>query len=470
MLYVVSADYDDSLNCIVLKLYNSETEALEYHYDSTFLHYFLSEHKVTQLEGIVKQEVVDKIDALHDEKIKVWQVSVNHPDVVKNLNYQISGDKKRRNPSRFSVWENYIKIFQSYIYDNDIKIGMPYIREKGVLFLNIDKEAEKRVSEITKLVNPEDFNAVLCGELARLLEYPAPDFKRASFDIEVLNEGEKMPSPDNANLPIICIGIMTNTGKKYAFILIQEDKDFSSYMNADVVNFFSSEQELLEATFKFLRDYPFILTFNGDDFDLPYTANRAIRLGIPITHIPISVHDKMAFWKDAIHIDLYKFFSIRAMMIYAFQQKYKNVTLDEVSIALLKEGKYVGEHQWVGDMSYEELLTYCLKDAELTLRLTTFSDNLVMNLILVLARLSYMPIEHVSRKSISNWIRSMIYYEHRKRNVLIPRSEDIAAMKGKTATTALIRAKSTKVQLLSNPRLDSTSTPKLVTLQVYIQV
>jgi DNA polymerase I len=451
MLYVVSADYDDSLNCIVLKLYNSETEALEYHYDNTFFHYFFSEHKITQLEGIIKQEVVDRIDALHDEKIKVWQVSVNHPDVVKNMNYQISGDKKRGNPSRFSVWENYIKIIQSYIYDNNIKIGMPYVREKGVLLLNIDHDAEKRVEEISKLANPAEHNKILCAELARLLEYPAPNFKRTSLDIEVLNEGSKVPSPDSANLPIICICMVTNTGKKYAFVLIQEDKDFSSYAEADVVNFYASEQELLEAVFNFAKDYPFILTFNGDEFDLPYMANRAIRLGIPITHIPISINDRMAYWKDAIHIDLYKFFFIRSMQVYAFQQKYKNVTLDEVSKALLKEGKHVGKHEWVGDMSYEELLTYCLKDAELTLRLTTYSDNLVMNLIIVLARLSYMPIERVSRKPISQWIRSMIYYEHRKYDILIPRSEDIIAMKGKTATTALVKGKKYKGAIVVEP-------------------
>lgn len=440
MLYIVSADYDDSLECIILKLYNTETDMIEYHYDTSFMAYFFAKHR-QNIEGIVKQEQVERYDALKDEKVRFWQITVKNPDVIKFQTKKLT-----------EVWENHIKSYMSYIYDNNVKMGMPYVREKGVLLLKIDEDAESRVKELTKLVNPADYNQIICEELARLLEYPAPEFKRTSLDIEVLNEGNKMPNPSSANLPIIAIGMVSNTGKKYAFVLIQEGKEFSC-PDADVVYWFSSEKELLEAVFNFAKQYPFILTFNGDDFDLPYIANRAIRLGILLKEIPITINsrEKIAYWKDAIHIDLYKFFSIRSMMVYAFQQKYKNVTLDEVSMALLGEGKLKGEHEWVGDMTYHELLTYCMKDAELTVRLTTYNESLVMNLILVLARLSYMPIEVVSRKPISQWIRSMIYYEHRKKDTIIPRSEDIIAMKGQTATTALIKGKKYKGAIVVVP-------------------
>jgi DNA polymerase I len=401
----------------------------------------LSAHKV-DASGIKKYELIDKYDALHDENIKVWQNIVTNPLVVKDVT-------KKQLPD---LWENHIKFFQCYIYDNDIKVGMPYNREKGVLFLNIDAEAEKRVKELVKLVNPLESDKILCEELARLLEYPAPNFKRVSLDAEILNEGNKIPVPENANLPIIAVCMVTDTGEKYAFVLIQEGKEFTTYDDVTEVNFFSDEKELLQAVFNLAKKFPFIITFNGDSFDFPYIANRALRLGIPIVEIPISLRERMSFWKDSIHIDLYKFFSIRAMMIYAFAQKYKSVDLDTVSKALLKEGKYVGENKWVGDMPYGELIKYCMKDAELTMRLTTFNSNIVMNLILVLSRLSYMPIENVSRKSISNWIRSMIYYEHRKRNVLIPRSEDIVEAKGQTVTSALVKGKKYKGAIVVTPK------------------
>jgi DNA polymerase I len=421
-------------------LYNSETCAIEYHYDTSFLPYFYSKEK-QKIDGIVKQEQIELYDALHDEKILVWKVTVKNPLVI------------TYNQKKFSnVWENHIKTFMSFIYDNDIKMGMPYIREKGVLFLNIDKDAEERVKELTKLVNPAEYNKIICEELARLLEYPAPNFKRTSLDIEVLNEGNKVPSPSSANLPIICIGMVSNTGEKTAFVLLQEDKEFSC-PEADVVYWFSSEKELLEAVFEFAKHYPFIVTFNGDDFDFPYLLNRSFRLGIALDKIPITldVKSKIGYWKGAVHIDLYKFFSIKSMQTYAFQGKYKTIDLDTISLVLLGEGKLKGEHGWVGDMTYEELVKYCLKDGDLTVRLTTYNDNLVMNLILVLARLSYMPIELSSRKPISQWIRSMIYYEHRKRGIIIPRSEDIIAMKGQTTTTALIKGKKYKGAIVVEP-------------------
>lgn len=442
MLYVISASYEPTLNCIALKLYNTETNSLENHYDPSFLAYFLSDEK-RSFEGIVKQELIEKYDALNDKKVKLWQVSVKNPLIISNETKKIT----------LGIWENHIKFYMSYIYDNNIKMGMPYIREKGALILKIDEKAEARVKELTNLVNPAEYNKIICEELSRLLEYPAPEFKRISLDIEVLNEGMKIPSPTSANLPIISVCMESNTGEKYAFVLICEDKEFSCPIDADVIYWFSSERELLEAVFNFAKQYPFIITFNGDDFDLPYMMNRAFRLDIPADKIPIIVNqkEKIAYWKDAIHIDLYKFFSIRSMQVYAFQQKYKNTTLDEVSVALLGEGKFKGEHTWVGDMTYEELLTYCMKDADITVRLTTYNNSLVMNLILILSRLSYMPIDMSSRKPISQWIRSMIYYEHRKHDVLIPRTEDIIEMKGQTTTTALVKGKKYKGAIVVEP-------------------
>ena len=144
MLYIVSADYNDSLECIVLKLYNTETDSLEYHYDTSFMAYFFAKYK-QNIEGVVKQEQVERYDALHDEKVKFWQITVKNPDIIKFQTKKL-----------IDVWENHIRSFMSYIYDNNIKIGMPYIREKGVLLLKIDEDAEERVKELTKLVNPEE--------------------------------------------------------------------------------------------------------------------------------------------------------------------------------------------------------------------------------------------------------------------------------------------------------------------------
>src|SRR3989304_7714092 len=129
MLYVVSVDYNDDLNCIVLKLYNSETEKLEYFYDYDFKSYFVSAMPVDG-KGIVKQEPITKYNALHDRLDKLVKVYTETPYVIASMNRQIKDDEKKliENPLKDNVWENHIKFFQSYIYDNDIKIGMPSYR------------------------------------------------------------------------------------------------------------------------------------------------------------------------------------------------------------------------------------------------------------------------------------------------------------------------------------------------------
>jgi len=93
-----------------------------------------------------------------------------------------------------------------------------------------------------------------------------------------------------------------------------------------------------------------------------------------------------------------------------------------------------------------------MRDAEITMELTTFNHNLVMNLILVLSRISRLPIENVSRESISKWIKSYMYYDHRRKNYLIPKSEDILKVKGTVATKALIKGKKYKGATVIDPQ------------------
>jgi DNA polymerase I len=439
MLYVVSAGYDPSHNSIVLKLYNSKTEELEDWFDEGYKAYFLTKIKLGDYKGVVRIEPVVRFDGLSQRDIELFKVFVQNPAYVK-----FTHDLPQ-------CYENHIKFFQGYIFDHDIQMGMPYERDNGSLKFVSDVEAEKRVSQILTLVNTENERDVF-ENWARLLEYPAPDFKRMALDIEVLNEEHKMPSAESANLPILACCCVSNRGERIAFVLIQPDKPAPKQLPENVkVLMFTDEGEMLRAIFQTIKTYPFVITFNGDDFDLTYLAMRAIRLGMAEVDIPIEVRDRITLLKNAVHIDLYKFFSIRAMQIYAFAQKYKNVDLDTVSKALLGKGKLNDEGKYVGNMSYEELITYCMRDSELTLELTTYNDNLPMNLMLILERISRMPLENVTRKAVSNWILNFVTYEHRRRGYLIPRGDEIKQVKGQTSSSAMIKGKKYKGAVVIPP-------------------
>jgi DNA polymerase I len=288
---------------------------------------------------------------------------------------------------------------------------------------------------------------------AKLLEYPAPNFRRAAIDIEVLSSvSTRMPNAEEAADRVIAVSVYGSEGERRVLILNREDlKIGGSVKSQDVtVECYDSEVELLKKTFEVLWDYPFILTFNGDDFDLRYLSNRARRLGIPGTEIPIEVGERVCLLKYGVHLDLYKFFFNRSIQIYAYSGRYKDVGLNDVSKALLGMEKLQIDKNF-GDLSLGELAAYCLRDSEITYKLTSFDNDSAMKLLLVLARISSMPMEDVSRQGVSRWIRNFMHREHRKRNLLIPNAEDILAKKGKTSTTAVIKGKKYKGAIVVEP-------------------
>src|SRR3989440_4710593 len=207
------------------------------------------------------------------------------------------------------------------------------------------------------------------------------------------------------------------------------------------VEVYDSEPELVSAIFRTLNEYPFVLTFNGDDFDLRYLFHRALNhLGFYRDQIPIELGRESATVKYGVHLDLYKFFFNRSIQVYAFSNRYREVTLDAVSEALLETGK-LDISAPVSRLSPTELAAYCYQDAELVMNLTSFDGEVVMKLITALSRISFLPMEDMARQGVSGWIRSMMFREHRSRGFLIPRSEESTANKGSTTTRAVMTGK-----------------------------
>jgi DNA polymerase I len=218
----------------------------------------------------------------------------------------------------------------------------------------------------------------------------------------------------------------------------------------------ATEKELIEKAFAIIKEYPIILTFNGDDFDLPYLYARSLDphidpngIAIPRDKVPIIVK-KESFIKHGmqaepvsirhgIHIDLYRTFDNRSIQIYAFSRAYTDHTLNAISEALLGDSKIEFEGD-ISDLPIQKLAEYCLKDADLTYRLTSFNDNLLMKLLVVIARIGRLSADDIARFGVNQWIRGILYYEHRQRNELIPSRSELER-KGTSSTTAIIKEK-----------------------------
>ena len=472
--YFVSATYDGKTRKALIKLYEPNSGQIYFWYDNTgHMPYCLTNlspyelekiNRLIQHSGFDHFEIVEKFDPLLDGKVKVTKVMAKDPlaiggrpagcirDIIPEDFPKVSGTPM--SPEEIKVWEAKIKYYQSYIYDRNLWPGMIYEVKNANLVPKSLKEAEgmtRHIREIFKDATSEEQQYI--EQWARLLEYPAPKFRRVALDIEVHSSiPTRMPDPREAAYPVVCVSLYGSDGQKRVLLLKRQNvREGTEHLPADVnIEYFDSEEKLIRAVFDALWNYPFILTFNGDDFDLRYLAHRAENFGFRRNEIPIEVGRRVCLLKYGVHIDLYKFFFNRSIQIYAFSNRYRDVKLDDVGKALIEMEKIKREKS-IGELTYTELAKYCLRDGEITFKLTSFEDDLVMKLILVLARISSMPMEDVSRQGVSRWIRNFMHREHRRRNMLIPNAADILATKGKTATKAIIKGKKYKGAIVVEP-------------------
>ena len=472
--YFVSATYDGKIRKALIKLYEPTSARIYFWYDNTghkpYCLTNLSPYELEKIDRVVRHpgfdhsEIVEKFDPLLDKNVKVTKVVAKDPlaiggrargclrDIIPEEFPKVSEVPVSRD--EIKVWEAKIKYYQSYIYDRNLWPGMIYEVKNGSLVPKKVEQAEKMVKQIC-----ETFKKATAEELqyiehwARLLEYPAPKFRRVALDIEVYSPiPTRMPDPREAAYQVVCVSLYGSDGKKRVLLLKRPGvREGSERLPAGVnLEYYDSEEKLLRNVFDALWDYPFVITFNGDDFDLRYLFHRAQNLGFRRDEIPIEMGRRVCLLKYGVHIDLYKFFFNRSIQIYAFNNRYRDVTLNDVGRALIELEKIPIEKP-IGELTYTELAEYCFRDTEITYKLTSFEDDLVMKLILILARISSMPMEDVSRQGVSRWIRNFMHHEHRRRNMLIPNAEDILAKKGKTSTKAIIKGKKYKGAIVVEP-------------------
>ena len=472
--YFVSATYDGRAKKAVVKLYEPTSGRIYFWYDNTghkpYCLTNLSQHDLNKMDRVVHHEgfdhceTIDLFDPLADRIIKATKIVTNDPlaiggrpqgsirDIIPEDFPKVAGSSV--NPEDIRVWEAKIKYYQSYIYDTRFLPGMIYAVKDGSLVPCVLDEAEKTIAKLKGLfkdATAEELDYI--EEWARLMEYPAPKFRRAAIDIEVYAPlSTRVPEPREAVYPVICVSLYASDDQKKVLILKRSGvREGNAHLATDVkLEYYDTEEQLLRAVFDILWEYPFVLTFNGDDFDLRYLTHRAVNLGIPRHDIPIEIGRRVCLLRYGIHLDLYKFFFNRAIQIYAFSNRYRDITLNDVGKGVIGLEKIKYE-KTLGDLSYTELSEYCLRDSEIAFKLTSFEDELAMKLILVLTRISSMPMEDVSRQGVSRWIRNFMHREHRHKNMLIPNAEDILAMKGKTATKAIIKGKKYQGAIVVEP-------------------
>lgn len=457
---LVSATYDGARKVAVLKFYHPGSQRVYLWSDDTghkpYCYTKIMPEELPPLneKDVLSIESVKKFDLLNDQEIKLTKIIVSDP-------LAIGGMPERSIRNQIDAWEADIKYHENYLYDRGLIVGTYYSIKDGKLKEHTYKVAEQVELALKSLVWDKITESIEGGgdgesrryitEWARLLNQPIPEIRRAALDIEVVSEEERIPDAKKAENEIIAVSLVGSGDLHEVYVLrhggVEEGRN---EMENVKVMIYDDEKTMLRAVFTRMLDYPFILTFNGDDFDMPYIYNRATNLGIPKEEIPITMQRDSSSLRHGVHIDLYRTFSNRSMQIYAFGHKYSEYTLNAVSEALINESK-IEFDGGIGELPLYELARYCHNDSRLTFKLTSFSDDLLMRLLVVVSRVGRMPIDDVSRLGVSQWIRSMLYFEHRKQNALIPRRDELE-IKGQASTTPVIKDKKYRGGLVVEPK------------------
>ncbi|WP_126449055.1 DNA-directed DNA polymerase I [Sulfodiicoccus acidiphilus] len=451
---LLQVDYDGEQGKAFCKLYDVTTSKVHVLYDNTkHLPYFLADvppDKISKIAKIVKDpsferiELVEKVDPFTGRKVKLTKVVTKDPLAVRRMRDAIP-----------VAYEAHIKYFNNYIYDLGLIPGMPYEVSKGQLKFAGKVPSRDDVDALLKsLEYTDEISKKTALDWFPIFETPIPTVKRVAIDIEVYTPTKgRVPNPKDAEFPIISIALAGSDGLKKVLVLERKDvAGFDGELKEIQVEFFKSERDLMMKFFEVLSQYPVVLTFNGDDFDIPYIFYRAVKLGIgDLTPFTVTKQEGKPATKYnlGLHVDLFRFFFNKAVRNYAFEARYSEYNLDAVASGILGANKMKLD-TIVSFVDLKTLILYNYRDAEITLGLTTFSDELVWKLMILLARISKLGLEELTRVEVSTWIKNLYYWEHRQRGLLIPSKEEIAR-RGKIRTSAIIKGKGYKGAIVIDP-------------------
>ncbi|UCG03606.1 MAG: DNA-directed DNA polymerase I [Candidatus Heimdallarchaeota archaeon] len=455
--FVLSTVYDAETNGAGIKLFDVERKKVIYTTDTyghePYCYSYEPLEKIQALnfppETVKRIETIKKRNLLKESEDPLTKIITPTPSEVPKVR-DIVGE----------TWESRIKYHRNWIYDIQIVPGRRYWWDPDQNKF-IPSQSKSHGLDIPKSVNNQ------LSKYSGLLEVfrddfiqEIPDMPIVACDIETESIEGQIPQAADPKYPIICICFADNQGKEIALVLNRKERnkgikpiDTSPHLQ---VERFDAEEDLLKRSFEILKQYTIITTFNGDNFDFPYLHERAKKLAKDLKiriYSPIKWNrrDKSCDFKFGLHLDLYRFYHNVAIRTYAFGNRYQEETLDAIAQGILGIGK-VALEKAIFDLSEWDLVYYCSRDAKITLDLLLFENKTPLNLIFILSRISRTPIDNLVRTSVSNWVKSLFFYEHRRRGCLIPNQEDIQIIKGTQASSkAIIKGKKYKGATVIDP-------------------
>ena len=237
------------------------------------------------------------------------------------------------------------------------------------------------------------------------------------------------------NVPMVAFDIETWAGKKFGIGL--EEITMSATVDGTKERIVShntkkmkglelvdNEEKLINVIEEELNHYPMIVTYNGDNFDLPYVRDRAKKLGTTFEINGKSIRTKRHGLDNA--VELYGKQHIDAYQIMKFLQRTGSVTivkldLENVSDKIfgIKKEKVTpkeGNDAWKTGNGLGRFIDYNKEDAKTTLRIA--KDFLP--LFIEISKLTSQTLQTSTRASTSMMVEDLLMKETFKREVIAP--------------------------------------------------
>lgn len=355
--------YTDDEGELCLYVKDTETGKVLTLKDPDFKPYFYVIGRKPEIEGALSVE--------KDEK--GWKITVRNPSDVPKL---------RENAKKFGEIREYdIPFTQRYLIDKDISPMKTY-----------------------------EWTAVDGHALSHRPIDAAYHLDVLSWDIETYNP-KGMPRPEQD--PIVMISLHDgHEGRVLTWKKIKKK----------YVETYDDEKSMIEAFIKYAKHADVLVTYNGDNFDLPYVKTRMEQLNIPKEDLDIKVRKGMQGTKCEVrgqaHLDAYKGMRFLATIgklslpRYTLEDAYAEFTGKEKLDINVKKLHEI----WDTGKGIEELAEYSFQDAEAGYVL----GDAVLALYIELAKLTNQTLFNASRSTTSQLVEALLTKKAFKRGELAP--------------------------------------------------
>jgi len=369
-----------------------------------------------------------------DEKVVVVETTapyyVTNSDPSKSVSYIF--DKENRHNNHVP----YHHVVMNRHYEKTGKpliMGLPYKFENGspTYYREGIEDNYPFYSEV--LESMSETEKEIAYDMIELLHAKLPDFSKMimASDIEIqVNEGESMDA-EKAEVPITSISVTTFVETRVftldSVALDVEDADEKFNDGTYEVEYFGSEKKLLSRFDEYINKefgdifFRLLVWYNGDQFDIPYIANRRDYHQLPETVVSYKKDSKYWYkkWDNKILLDLYAYFDNNNIEAGAYKKSYENLKLNTVSEAILDRGKYEYNGD-IRDLSPQELAFYNAKDTQLTYDLATHDDDFPTFILFFIMRFGNLSLENANRRGVTKWWGGFLFRFLHRRNYYYP--------------------------------------------------